>query len=125
MGESGRASFSWAENDNFLVNTFAITLKDVPLSGGTQWIGWDGAAKGIRSWSFDSNGGFTESTWTKEGDKFLVKATTTLRDGKKLTATNIITKIDPEHFSWQSTQRAVDGNKLPDTEVVKMKRAKS
>jgi uncharacterized protein (TIGR02246 family) len=123
-GESARASFSWAENDNFLVSTFAVTLKDVPIGGGTQWIGWDGAEKRIRSWSFDSNGGFTEGTWTKDGDKLVVKTSATLRDGKKASATNIITKVDPDHFTWQSTQRSVDGNKLPDTEVVKMKRAK-
>jgi hypothetical protein len=53
-----------------------------------------------------------------------VKATATLRDGKKATATNIITKVDPDHFTWQSTERTVDGNKVPDTEVVRMKRAK-
>jgi uncharacterized protein (TIGR02246 family) len=123
-GEAAKASYSWAENDNFLVSTFAVTLKDVAVGGGTQWIGWDGAAKGIRSWSFDSNGGITEGTWSKDGDKWLVKATATLRDGKKVMATNVITKVDADHFTWQSTQRSVDGNKLPDTEVVKMKRAK-
>jgi uncharacterized protein (TIGR02246 family) len=123
-GESARASFSWAENDNFLVSHFAVTLKDVPIGGGTQWIGWDGAEKRIRTWTFDANGGIAEGSLTRDGDHFLVKATATLRDGKKATATNIITKVDPDHFTWQSTQRTVDGNKVPDTEVVKMKRAK-
>ena len=29
----------------------------------TQRIGWDPAAKQIRSWEFDSEGGFGEGTW--------------------------------------------------------------
>ena len=40
-GEVAKASYSWAENDNFLVSSFVTTLKDVPVAGGTQWIGWD------------------------------------------------------------------------------------
>jgi uncharacterized protein (TIGR02246 family) len=124
-GELAKASFSWAENDNFLVSTFAVTLKDVPVAGGTQWIGWDGAAKGIRSWSFDSNGGIATGEWSKDGDKWTVKSSVTARDGKKLSSVNIITKVDADHFTWQSTKRTVDGKAAPDTEVVKMKRAKS
>jgi uncharacterized protein (TIGR02246 family) len=124
QGESAKASFSWAENDNFLVSTFVVTLKDVPVAGGTQWIGWDGAAKGIRSWSFGSNGGISEGTWSRDGDKWTVKTTATMRDGKKATATNVITKVNDDHFTWQSTNRSADGKALPDTEVVKMKRAK-
>jgi uncharacterized protein (TIGR02246 family) len=123
-GEMAKATYTWAENDNFLVSTFAVTLKDVPVAGGTQWIGWDGAAKGIRSWAFDSNGGFSEGTWSREGDKWTVKATATMRDGKKATSTNVITRVDPDRFTWQSTNRSVDGKAQPDSEVVKMKRAK-
>ena len=123
-GEMAKASYTWAENDNFLVSTFAVTLKDVPVAGGTQWIGWDGAAKGVRSWAFDSNGGFSDGTWTREGDKWTVKTTVTLRDGKKATSTNVITRVDPDHFTWQSTNRSVDGKAQPDSEAVKMKRAK-
>ena len=124
-GEVAKASFSWAENDNFLVSTFAVTLKDVPVAGGTQWIGWDGAAKGVRSWSFDSNGGIATGDWSKDGDKWVVNSTVTARDGKKLASVNVITKVDADHFTWQSTKRTVDGKAVPDTEVVKMKRAKS
>ncbi len=123
-GEIGHVSYSWAENDNFLVATFATTLKDVPVAGGTQWIGWEGAGKQIRSWGFYSNGAISEGTWTGNGDKWTVKMTTTTRDGKKLAATNVITKVDADHATWQSTKRTLDGKELPDTDVIKMKRAK-
>ena len=123
-GETAKASYTWAENDNFLVCSFVATLKDVPLAGGTQWIGWDAAAKTIRSWSFNSNGGFSEATWSHDGNKWSARSTATTHDGKKLTGTNVITKVDADHFTFQSTKRTLDGKDLPDGDVIKMKRAK-
>jgi uncharacterized protein (TIGR02246 family) len=121
-GAVARASFSWDENQNFIVSTFVTTLKDVPVGGATQWIGWDAAEKQVRSWSFDSSGGFSEGVWTRDGDRLVCKTITTMRDGKKVSATNIVTRIDADHLTWQSVQRSVDGKSLPDAEVVKMKR---
>ena len=94
------------------------------MSGGTQWIGWDPAGKHIRSWSFDSGGGFGEGAWSKDGSRWTMKTTSTLRDGKKVTATNVITKVDDEHLTWQSTKRSRDDKELPDSPVIKFKRLK-
>lgn len=121
-GPVARASYSWAENQNFLVSSLATTLKDIPVAGGTQWIGWDATAKQIRSWTFDSSGGFGEGVWTQDGNRWTIKTTTNLRDGKKISAVNLVTRVDHHHLTWQSTKRSLDGKPLPDTEVVKMKR---
>jgi uncharacterized protein (TIGR02246 family) len=123
-GEVGIVSFSWAENDNFLVASFATTLKKVPVAGGTQWVGWDGADKQVRSWGFYSDGSISEGTWRGDGNKWTAKMTMTMRDGKKLSAMNILTRVDADHATWQSTKRTLDGKELPDTDLVKMKRAK-
>jgi uncharacterized protein (TIGR02246 family) len=123
-GEVAKASYSWAENDNFLVSSFATTLKEMPVAGGTQWIGWDAAAKQIRSWAFTSNGGFAEGVWSRDGNKWTAKVTATTPDGKKGSATVTITKVDGDQLTWQSTKRSLDGKDLPDSAVVKMKRAK-
>src|SRR5262249_4469018 len=40
-GESAKASYDWAENQNFIVSSFATTVDGVPVGGGTQWIGWE------------------------------------------------------------------------------------
>jgi uncharacterized protein (TIGR02246 family) len=115
-------SFTWADNQNFLVSTSRLTVKDIPVAGRTQWIGWDAATKQIRSWSFQSNGAVGESTWNKDGGKWTIKTAATLRDGKKLLETNILTAVDADHFTWQSTQRSLDGQPLPDTTLTTMKR---
>jgi uncharacterized protein (TIGR02246 family) len=121
-GARTHASFTWAENNNFIVNHFATTLQDVPLAGGTQWIGWDPAARGVRSWVFDSTGSLSESTWTREGNRLVSKTRTTLSDGKRASSTNVLTRIDADHFTIQWTQRTLEGKPLPDTKVVRLAR---
>src|SRR5262249_17777006 len=44
-GESATASYDWAENQNFIVSSYATTLDGVPVAGGAQWIGWDALDK--------------------------------------------------------------------------------
>jgi uncharacterized protein (TIGR02246 family) len=123
-GESSKASYDWAENQNFIVSSFATTVDGVPVVGGTQWIGWDAIDKQIRSWSFYSRGGFGEAVWTKDGDKWALKTTARTANGKKASATNIVTKTDDDHMTWQMTKLTVDGESMPDPKPVKMKRVK-
>jgi len=121
-GESGSAAFNWAENDNFIVSEFATTLNGIPVHGGTQWIGWDAIDKQIRSWSFYSGGGFGEAVWTRDGNKWSIKTHARTADGKKASATNVITRTGDDHMTWQMSNLIVDGKSLPDPKPVKMKR---
>jgi uncharacterized protein (TIGR02246 family) len=121
-GESASATYDWAENNNFIVSTFATTLDGIPVTGGTQWIGWDAVDKQIRSWSFYSGGGFGEAAWTRSGNQWALKITARTAAGKKVSATNLVTKTDPDHLTWQVTKLTVDGESMPDLKPVKLKR---
>jgi uncharacterized protein (TIGR02246 family) len=123
-GESARASYAWAENRNFIVSSFATTLNGVPVTGGTQWIAWDAVDKQIRSWSFYSGGGFGEAVWTESGGTWKVAVQARTADGKKISATNVITRTDNDHCTWQVTKLTVDGKPMPDAAPVKMVRVK-
>ena len=123
-GHVARISFAPTESENFIVSHFTTTFKDITLGGGTSWIGWDAAAKRVRSWSFETNGGFGEGAWTHDGKSWTIKMTSTLPDGKKATVANIITQIDADTISLASKGRTVDGKELPDLKEVRMKRQK-
>jgi uncharacterized protein (TIGR02246 family) len=122
--EVGRMSFAWSENQGFIVNTYSATAKGLILSSGTQYIGWDPSAKRIRAWTFDSMGGFGEGNWTQDGDKWVSKTSATLQDGKKMTGTNIVKRVDAGTITLQSTERTLDGKPIPDMKEVRMKRLK-
>jgi uncharacterized protein (TIGR02246 family) len=122
--EVGHMTFTWSENQGFIVNTYSTTAKNLILSSGTQWIGWDPSEKRYRSWTFDSMGGFGEGSWTKDGNKWISKSSAVLQDGRKMTATNVVTRINADTISWQSKDRTLAGKPIPDMKEVKMKRLK-
>lgn len=109
---------NWTKNQKFITRTFTVSIgEDIQLSG-IQFIGWDAGAKQIRSWTFDSDGGFSEGTWSKSKDRWYVHKKGTTGDGQTTTAVNHITPIDDNTFAFQSTQRTLDGELLPNIDEV-------
>jgi uncharacterized protein (TIGR02246 family) len=115
----------WTKNRNFMTRSFAIAIGDEVDMAGMQIIGWDPAAKQIRSWVFDSDGTFGEGKWNHKGNRWLIQQVGTLPDGKKTTATNIITQLDDDTCTWQSIDRTVNGEVLPNVEEVMIVRKPS
>jgi len=120
--EVGHVTFEWSPESNFVISTQAVTMRDTLVSRATEWIGWDPATSQIRSWSFEADGGIGEGIWSNEGDQWIIKTKAILPDGKKLAATNIVTRNGPDAITWQSEDRTLDGNALPDVQETKMKR---
>jgi len=108
----------WAKNQNFLVRTFSISVRELINTSGVQIIGWDPSAKQIRSWVFDSNGGFGEGVWTKKGKAWHILSRDTLANGQKASEVNIITFVDKNSFTWQSVDRQAAGQLLPNIGAV-------
>jgi uncharacterized protein (TIGR02246 family) len=107
-------SYHWTDNQCYILSEFKIQVGGRPVMTGTQRIGWDPLAKKIRSWVFDSEGGFGEGIWTREGNQWIVKMTGVTRDGKIASATNITTHVSKDRMTWQQRDRIVGGEKTPD-----------
>jgi hypothetical protein len=112
----------WGKNRNFLIQHFTSQRGDEIQ--GEQIIGWDPAEKKIRSWVFDSDGGFGESTWAQDGSVWYSAMKFTLPDGRKASALHVYTKIDNDSYTFASTNRDVDGAILPDIGPFKIVRKK-
>ncbi|MEI6634231.1 MAG: SgcJ/EcaC family oxidoreductase [Chlamydiota bacterium] len=110
----------WTRNNNFLIRFFTVQIRDRIDMAGMQIIGWDPAAKQIRSWVFDSDGSFGQGTWKKKGNRWYIQQSGVLSDGKKSSAVNIITCVDDATCTLQSVNRTEDGELLPDIEEVKI-----
>jgi hypothetical protein len=116
------ATVVWTRNKTFLNYAFKVSAPGMDDLEGTQVIGWDPAAGTIRSWMFDSDGGFGEGTWSKKDKCWVVKFSQVLPDGRKASATNIYTLVDGNTFTWKSIGRKLDGEFLPNIEEVKIVR---
>jgi uncharacterized protein (TIGR02246 family) len=117
--------FEWMAQKNFIKNTYTATEDGKPTLTGGQIIGWDPKLGRIVSWHFEAQGGFGHDVWTKDGQKWVIAASGVLRDGSESTARNVLTPIDADSFTWQSTQRTLDGVSLPETPRVKVVRVQA
>jgi uncharacterized protein (TIGR02246 family) len=107
----------WSEDGNFLLQEFQLQIGGQNAMRVSQRIGWDPQAKRIRSWVFDSEGGFSESVWTRNGDIWVIKATGVRPDGKSASATNVLVPSGPDSYVWRSADR-IEGDQIdPPIEV--------
>ncbi len=112
----------WTKNRNFLTRSFSIAVGDRIDMAGMQIVGWDPAAKTIRSWTFDSDGGFAEATWTYKNDRWFVHNKGVLSDGRRASAVNVIKPMDANSFTWQTVERTAGGELLPNIDEVQIVR---
>jgi hypothetical protein len=118
-------TWRWAKNKKFLTSAFSVSVGEEIELEGTQVIGWDPAAGQIRSWIFDSEGGFGEGVWRHVGEEWISDFTMTLNDGSQASGVNVYKPVDDNTFTWKSVERQIDGEEQPDIEEVSVYRQSS
>ncbi len=108
----------WTKKRSYITRSFTVAVEgDINMSG-MQVIGWDPAAKTIRSWTFDSGGGFAEGTWTFQKGRWFIRNKGVLADGRKASMVNVIKPVDQNSFTWQTVDRTAGGELLPNIDEV-------
>ena len=109
----------WSDDKNYLIRNFTMRISGLPISRGTQRIGWDPRSERIKSWVFDHDGGHSEGLWSRlEKNRWVVKADGVLADGKTVTATQIQTYVNKDTARWRSVDRTIGGQAVPDLREV-------
>ncbi len=107
QGAIVKTTCKWSADGNFLIREFTMQTRSQPVLSGTLRIGWDAVKRQFKTWIFDSDGGFGEGYWTRDGDRWLIKAEGARQDGQTASATNIITRLGRDRISWQSVDRTL------------------
>jgi uncharacterized protein (TIGR02246 family) len=115
----------WARGNNFLTRNLKVSQGGDVLLEGWQIIGWDPREKRIRSWIFDSDGGYGQGTWTRDGNRWLVKETRVSADGAESSSEQTITYVDPDHCTYESANRTLKGDPQPNIAKVDIDRVKT
>ena len=113
----------WTKNRNFIARSFKVRVDDEIDFEGTQVIGWDPYNETIRSWTFDSDGGFAVGRWTGDNGRWTVKSLHVLPDGRLGSATIVYQELDNGNVSFQSLGRQVGGELLPNIGPVEVARS--
>lgn len=114
-------TYAWSPSKKFIHGQFRVKEKDRELAG-SQVIGIDPATGALHSWTFEADGGVGEADWTPDGDHWVLDAVGTLVDGATLAETNILRRVNDSTFTWQSIDRSLDDEAIPDLAPVKVTR---
>lgn len=114
----------WADGGAFLVRKYRVESDRKDVMTGHQRIGWDPRLKQFRSWTFDSEGGFSQAVWSHDPSdgRWIAKSTGVMPDGRAATATNVVTRLGRDLILWTSTDRTMGGRALPDSETITLAR---
>lgn len=117
-------TYEWDENKAFIRGKYSVKEGGEVIESGTQMIGKDNAEGTIRSWVFQSDGGFGGGVWTRDGKKWTVDVHGVMPDGKELDATTIYIHVDPNTYTWQAVDQTLDDVPIPDTQPIKVTKQK-
>lgn len=112
----------WTKNGNFIIRSFKVNSDEGIDFEGTQIVGWDPYAETIRSWTFDSDGGFAVGRWSVDGSRWTVRSLSVLNDGRRGSATHLYDVIGDDAIEFSSIGRQVDGELLPSIKPVRVVR---
>lgn len=121
-GKTYELECDWVPGNKFIKRRFSIVAEGKPVSGGVQIIGYDPILGQVVSWTFDSTGGFGHEIWEREDGRWRIQASSTLADGSTALSTNFLTQGNNDSFTWQSVDRSLNDQLLPDTALVRVKR---
>lgn len=123
-GAEIETAYAWDPGKKFIYMRFTRKETDLALSG-TQVIGLDPATGIIHSWTFETSGGIGEADWSRDGDHWVLDAAGTLADGRTLTETNVLRRVNDDTFTWQSVNRTLGDAELEDLPPTKITRIKT
>jgi uncharacterized protein (TIGR02246 family) len=107
------------DNGNFLLRKFTILIAGQEAMSGTQRIGWDPTTGKLRAWIFDSEGGYGDGLWHRDGggENWILKTMGVTADGQTASSTSIYTFVNEHTMTWQSVDQEIAGVRQPDSEV--------
>jgi uncharacterized protein (TIGR02246 family) len=114
--EGVEVSVRWALNQTFLSQDYTVKKGNTAIEV-KQLIGFDPLSGQIKSWTFDSLGGYGEGLWTRDGNSWVIQSAGVLPGGQTGTALNVIRHEDDQHVVFQVKRREVDGQPIADSEV--------
>ncbi len=112
-----KISYRWSEDKNFILGDIQVAREGRVAMKSSQRIGWDPLAGKVRSWLFDSDGGFGEGHWTQVENSWVIKSSAVLPDGLTGSATVTMTPVDADHYTIKGTERIVGDARDADFEV--------
>jgi hypothetical protein len=116
-----KLSYRWSEDKNFILGEISVMKNDEVVMKSSQRIGWDALLGAPRSWTFDSDGGFAEATWTQVENAWMVRSSAVMPDGLAGSAILKITNGEAGRYVMTGTNRIIGNIMNEDYEITVVK----
>lgn len=120
-----RMTCRWGPGQTFLIQDYVLKQADGKDFSVTQYVGFDAATQQLRSWVFDSGGGFGGGLWTREGNSWESETEGVYPDGRVTTALETLKFVDDNTATWSARNREVDEQPLADVELTFVRKTKA
>jgi uncharacterized protein (TIGR02246 family) len=117
-----RISYRWSDDGNYLLGDYKITKSGKTAMDSVQRVGWDPLRNQVRSWLFDSDGGYGEGEWTALEDGYRIRSSAVSPDGSVGSANMEAKKLSDSRFVLRGTNRIVAGEPASDFEITVSKK---
>lgn len=107
----------WSEDGNYLLIDHTTKSQGQVALKSQQRIGWDPLKRQIHSWTFDSDGGFGEGQWTRDGKAWRVQSSAVLPDGTVGSAQFTVEPVSEDRFVMKASHRVAGDVVEADREV--------
>lgn len=102
-----KTKFTMAEDGSHILREFSVSQEGQETLKGTQRIAVDPLTGNIKGWAFDNAGGHGVSTWTPNGDSWVVRGTGVTPEGEEASATFIIRQLGTDRVEFKCLNKMV------------------
>jgi hypothetical protein len=117
--------YEWEGEKKFIRGQYTVKEGGKVIESGTQMITKDNSEGAIHSWVFQSDGGFGDGFWFREGQKWTVDVAGVTPDGRAMSANAVYLRIDANTFVWQAVDQTIDDEPVADTQPIKVTKQKA
>ncbi|WP_437227871.1 SgcJ/EcaC family oxidoreductase [Planctomicrobium sp. SH661] len=110
-------TYKWSDDRNYILADYLVQADGETVMKSNSRIGWDPLHGRIRSWLFDSDGGFGEGVWTELQDSWHIQSSAILPDGQTGSASITLIPQDDSRFTMKGTNRIIGGIQDDDFEL--------
>jgi uncharacterized protein (TIGR02246 family) len=121
LGAEMEIDVRWLANRAFVEATYSQRVGETSTQTATQIIGINPGTGRIMSWMFSGDRGVATGDWTSSDAGWTIDYHGVRGDGAPTTAVNLLFRQN-DALVWKSTNRVVNGQAVPDTEEVVLKR---
>lgn len=102
----------------YIVREYSTSYDGNETVSGVHVIGYDAQSGLINSWGFDAEGSHGKAFWTRDGERWVLKMEGVLGDGRTVSATQILDRVNNDTLRMISLERTLDDTMAPDRDEI-------